>query len=115
MSIKNEFYATMRNMGIEPFNEHEYMTNLKKGTDEATEHTFLVLCEAEVERDILASYAHQSDEAYDAWVEADRVATAAEAEYNEWLNKQRYVDDDYYRFIEELDIEMYNDAHGYKE
>ena len=106
MSIKNEFYAAMRNLGVEPFNEHEYMTNLKKETDEATERAFLVLCEAEAERDILASHAHESSEAYEAWEEAEKVVEAAQKEYDEWLVEQKAVDDEYDAFIRDLDIEM---------
>ncbi len=110
--LKNDFYATMRNLGVEPFNEHEYMTNLKRETDEATENAYLVLCEAEAERDILASYAHQSYDAYQAWVEAEEVVAEAKAEYDEWKKEQEAVDNEYYRFLEELDIEMYRDYDG---
>ena len=113
MSIKNEFYAAMRNMGVEPFNEHEYMTNLKKETDEATECAFLVLCEAENERDLLASHAHESSDAYEAWEEAEKVVEAAQKEYNVWLQEQRYVNDEYDAFIRDLDIEMYKDSDRY--
>lgn len=111
--LKNDFYATMRNLGVEPFNEYEYMTNHKRETDEATQVAFEVLCEAEAERDILASYAHLSDEAYEAWVEVEAVVAEANVVYDKWKKEQETVDDEYYRFIEELDCEI--ESHMYRD
>lgn len=82
------------------------MKDYKEYVDKGTKEALRILCEAEVKRDLLASYANTSDDAYQMWMEADAVATKAVQTYNEWLEEQREVHDEYYELIDGIDRKM---------
>ncbi len=88
-------------------NWYMHMKDYKEYVDKGTEEALRILCEAEANRDLLASYAHTSKEAYNAWVEADKDATKADQIYKEWLEEQREVHAEYYELVDGIDRKMF--------
>lgn len=88
---------------------YQHTKEYKEYVDHATNEAFHMMCEAEVNRDLLACYAYTSDEAYQVWVEADVIATQAEREYDEWVIEKNEIDEEYYSLLDDIDRDMFKD------
>ena len=88
-------------------NQYHILSDYKEYVDKGTDEAFRILCEAEAERDLLAAYAYTSEDAYNEWVEADKLATKAKETYNEWLKEQREVHEEYYEVIDKVGRYMF--------